>query len=358
MRVLGASDKVVPVWVCLILLLSLVGLRAAADQQWDVIPANGVVDGGSGVWDVTTPNWTANGGGTDGVWTSGNAIFGTSPTSPRNVNIVSTGVDATAVTFNAAYNLSGGTLNLIGSNPTINGSSTISSRITSAATVTLNSGSLSLLGTVSTGLSGTTSLIVNGAAVSLASSQPAGSLGDMVINSGSLALSGSSLVGLGDITVNAGGTLLLNGANPAMGAGKTIRLNGSSLSVSSAAQLGSYNIFLGTNGTLNTAGTFTTTSNITLGTDNITFAAAAGTQTLAGAVTATLSGSVNILNKTGSGTLVLGGGATDTTPNSFNPQSLLYLQDQVWREMRREQGGISRWTAWARRRFQLRKEKS
>ena len=37
-------------------------------------------------------------------------------------------------------------------------------------------------------------------------------------------------------------------------------------------------------------------------------------------------------------------------------QSLLYLQDQLWLETRREQGRISRWVAWARVRYQADKE--
>jgi hypothetical protein len=37
-------------------------------------------------------------------------------------------------------------------------------------------------------------------------------------------------------------------------------------------------------------------------------------------------------------------------------ESLLYLQDQLWRQTRREQSGISRWIAWARLRYQRWKE--
>jgi hypothetical protein len=37
-------------------------------------------------------------------------------------------------------------------------------------------------------------------------------------------------------------------------------------------------------------------------------------------------------------------------------ESLLYLQDQLWRQTRREQSRISRWIAWARVRYQRQKE--
>jgi hypothetical protein len=39
-------------------------------------------------------------------------------------------------------------------------------------------------------------------------------------------------------------------------------------------------------------------------------------------------------------------------------ESLLYLQDQLWRDLRREQGEVQRWTAWARLRAHRRKETS
>ncbi len=37
-------------------------------------------------------------------------------------------------------------------------------------------------------------------------------------------------------------------------------------------------------------------------------------------------------------------------------ENLLYLQDQLWRQTRREQGTINRWLVWARQRWQRRKE--
>jgi hypothetical protein len=39
-------------------------------------------------------------------------------------------------------------------------------------------------------------------------------------------------------------------------------------------------------------------------------------------------------------------------------ESLLYLQDQLWRQTRREQGSLNRWLAWARLRAQRRRERS
>ena len=45
--------------------------------------------------------------------------------------------------------------------------------------------------------------------------------------------------------------------------------------------------------------------------------------------------------------------------NAATPEeSLLYLQDQLWRGTRREQGSLNRWLTWARLRAQRRREKS
>jgi hypothetical protein len=45
--------------------------------------------------------------------------------------------------------------------------------------------------------------------------------------------------------------------------------------------------------------------------------------------------------------------------NAATPaESLLYLQDQLWRATRREQGSLNRWLAWVRLRAQRRREKS
>jgi hypothetical protein len=39
-------------------------------------------------------------------------------------------------------------------------------------------------------------------------------------------------------------------------------------------------------------------------------------------------------------------------------ESLLYLQDQLWRQTRREQSSLNRWLTWARLRAQRRRERS
>lgn len=44
--------------------------------------------------------------------------------------------------------------------------------------------------------------------------------------------------------------------------------------------------------------------------------------------------------------------------NATPEESLLYLQDQLWRQTRREQGSLNRWLAWARLRVQRKREKS
>jgi hypothetical protein len=53
---------------------------------------------------------------------------------------------------------------------------------------------------------------------------------------------------------------------------------------------------------------------------------------------------------------IVGGYARQNTATP--EESLLYLQDQLWRSTRREQGCLNRWLAWARLRWQRRKEKS
>jgi hypothetical protein len=40
------------------------------------------------------------------------------------------------------------------------------------------------------------------------------------------------------------------------------------------------------------------------------------------------------------------------------PESLLYLQDEVWRKTRREQSNLNRWLMWARLRSRRNKETS
>jgi autotransporter-associated beta strand protein len=40
----------------------------ATGYTWDVVPSNGVIDDGSGVWDGVAPNWTLDGGAANGVW--------------------------------------------------------------------------------------------------------------------------------------------------------------------------------------------------------------------------------------------------------------------------------------------------
>jgi hypothetical protein len=61
----------------------------------------------------------------------------------------------------------------------------------------------------------------------------------------------------------------------------------------------------------------------------------------------------------GSGAAVLGGAAAYLHWLAATPaEHLLFLQDQSWRETRREQNQINRWLTWARLRGQRRKEKS
>ncbi len=53
---------------------------------------------------------------------------------------------------------------------------------------------------------------------------------------------------------------------------------------------------------------------------------------------------------------IVGGYARENTTTPA--ESLLYLQDQLWRGTRREQGSLNRWLTWARLRRRRRREKS
>src|SRR5688572_3048241 len=85
-------------------------LHGASDAaEWDPIPGvagpgNGVVDGGPGLWDLFSPNWTTSGGASNGVWTNGDvAVFGGG--TGGVVTIAGGGVSASALVFGPTLNL-------------------------------------------------------------------------------------------------------------------------------------------------------------------------------------------------------------------------------------------------------------
>lgn len=125
-----------PVVAALSLALTPLQQASAASASWD---PNGAAagSGGSGIWDATSTRWFN--GTTFGVWKNGafdDAVFN-APVAPLAGNglTLSGAINAHSLTFNAAYMLSGGTLNLGGVAPTIAGAPlvTINSVITGTA---------------------------------------------------------------------------------------------------------------------------------------------------------------------------------------------------------------------------------
>ena len=77
-----------------------------ADLQWDTVPTNGTVDGGSGTWDLLTPNWTADSGVTNTIWDSTGAIFGGATGGTVTLNNGGATLNATSLTFNVTTDAS------------------------------------------------------------------------------------------------------------------------------------------------------------------------------------------------------------------------------------------------------------
>ncbi|HSI33359.1 MAG TPA: hypothetical protein VK986_07180, partial [Tepidisphaeraceae bacterium] len=87
-------------------LAAIVTTGSAGALEWDSVPFNALPDGGSGVWDLTTPNWSLDGGVGNATWDNASqAVFG----GPVGGTVqVTGGIQAGALTFNTAgYVLSG-----------------------------------------------------------------------------------------------------------------------------------------------------------------------------------------------------------------------------------------------------------
>lgn len=139
--------------------LSFQANSAFAQQYYDGAgtTGNGVVNGGSGVWNATTTNWTTSDGSTNSAWTSGTAVFGLGGTGLYTVTLSTDPLSATGLIFNTGgYSLTSNSLALAGT-PTIQvvrGAATIGSTLTGTSGFTkTGSGLLALTGNNS-GLSG------------------------------------------------------------------------------------------------------------------------------------------------------------------------------------------------------------
>ncbi|MGJ7580565.1 autotransporter-associated beta strand repeat-containing protein [Variovorax sp. RHLX14] len=113
-------------------------VRDATYVNWDVTPQNdGVVNGGTGVWNAGvaggSTNWTSSAGGANSGWYSGGTAVFSATAGTVNIDNALGAVNIGGLTFNATgYTLSGGTIN----------GSAASNVLTAGAGVTATVGSL------------------------------------------------------------------------------------------------------------------------------------------------------------------------------------------------------------------------
>jgi len=293
------------------------GARAST-LSWDGGDAtNNGTFGGTGIWDLTTVDWTSaipseinwSDASATGVDT---AVFGgTAGTVTLNANLSALGLSftTTGYTINGTKTLtlgSGG----IDASTLSSGTVTLGNAITLAAAQTWNVGtgaSLADSGTITTG--GFT-LTKSGGGSAIFSGSLFGS-GALAVNAGLLTLSGNNSSLTGNISVGAA-TLNINNAN-ALGTGTlSTSATGVVLDNTSGAA-----VTLATNNpvTLGNDLTFAGTNNLTFGTGTVTMLAARTVTVNAGVLTfgGNIVGNTFRLTKAGNGTLVVTGNITNTT---------------------------------------------
>lgn len=300
-----------------------VALPATGQVTWDADAATGSPQDGSGTWSTSGTNWWN--GTTNVAWpnlTTSSAIFGAGSGAAGTVT-VSGSVTTNAITFNSAgsgtYTISGGTVSLQGTTPTItaNTNATIGSTLAGSAGLTkAGSGTLTLSGsnsytggtTVSAGglvVSGTTgggNFTVNPVSNTSTTTVEIASGGRL--NASNLALKFLGGTGTAAMTVSAGG--YLGASSPGIGRNSgvgTLTVNGGTAVLTGNSTLG----LRGGAGivTLN-SGVYTATGTTQVGNNSIQGASitSRGTFTVAGG-TATL------------GTLAIAGGVLNSGTNEF-----------------------------------------
>lgn len=304
------------------------GNRASA-ATWDPIPGiagagDGTVSGGSGVWDVFTPNWTIDGGLTNGPWVNGDAANFTGANA-GTVTLVNGGVTAGGITFDptsilGAYTLASQTaadvLTLSSPLITVNQDATITATIGGSAGLTkLGAGTLTLGGDNT--FSGT--LALAGGRVRVGTSSNLGAASSLAFSGGTLEATGA-LGFSGPVSIDgSGATIVLSAPASAMtldgvltGAGPLIvdGTGGGSLAVTNPANFtGAANTFTG-NISLVGGGSVTLGYAIAAPSGQL-FSAAAGSLTLGnsipGATVSTAAGST--VQASGSGVVKLFGRA-------------------------------------------------
>lgn len=237
--------------------------KSAHAASWDPVPGtgpagNGVLNGGSGTWDLSTFNWSNDGGFSNATWLNGDsANFG--GTSGGAVSISGAGLAASTLTFDptgdfSRYTLQGLTgtevLTLTGLGITANQDATINAILGGSAGITK-------LGAATLTLGGANSffdaLSIVGGKLRITNSGAIGSAGTLSISGGATLESFVPLTFGGGVSIGAGGgtitpvssmvlTGILSGSNPLTIDGS----GGGSLSISNAGNFnGGVNTFTG-----------------------------------------------------------------------------------------------------------------
>lgn len=309
----------------------LVTTPGVAVQFWDgnQLIANGSVDGGSGIWDTSTPNWTDVNGKTNQVRSNNFAVFqGAAGTVTVNSTQTITGMQFATDGY-SLVNGAAGSLSLVNGelgNATVrvdpNATATVGTALNGSATLgkydrgtlVLNAANGYIGGTA---LNGGKIVVGNNAALgtgaltaadsTVLDSNVAVALGNNVVLNGALNVTGSNALTLGGVVSGTGSliksgasSLTLNGNNSYSGG---TLLNGGTLVLGNNAALGSGALVFKSGTTLDSSNTASLFNAVDLD----------GSLTLAGSHDLTLSGVISgngDLNKLGASTLTLSGNNT------------------------------------------------
>ena len=309
----------------------LVTTPGVAVQFWDgnQLIANGSVDGGSGIWDTSTPNWTDVNGKTNQVRSNNFAVFqGAAGTVTVNSAQTITGMQFATDGY-SLVNGAAGSLSLVNGelgNATVrvdpNATATVGTALNGSATLgKYDRGTLVLNAangyTGGTALNGGKIVVGNNAALgtgaltaadsTVLDSNVAVALGNNVVLNGALNVTGSNALTLGGVVSGTGSliksgasSLTLNGNNSYSGG---TLLNGGTLVLGNNAALGSGALVFKSGTTLDSSNTASLFNAVDLD----------GSLTLAGSHDLTLSGVISgngDLNKLGASTLTLSGNNT------------------------------------------------
>ncbi len=203
--------------------VTLSGVGLGNTLTWDASGANPVTPtDGSGNWSTTNAAWSSGVGGaigaSDTVWVPGyNAVIGANNGAAGTITITDpAGVTVSNLTFNAATSGSYNIVAVTNISPLI---------LTGTPTITVASG---VTATNSAQLGGTGFTKAGNGMFVLLPSVAATNVGATTVNAGTLYLAASTLNSLnGDVMVNTGATLLLNGSTPGgMNPANTLTING------------------------------------------------------------------------------------------------------------------------------------